>query len=163
MGKVVGIPQMPDAWRQMLLTMEIDAHSPTEDFAELFSPPRAAVELRRYQFKASRSMDLLTGWDLLQDHVQELALREIHGRGNKVVGLSPPCTYFSKLMDTNWNRMDPEVAMHKLHEAVKMLDFAVWLAEWQMEKGRAFYLEHPQTAKSWSRPSLQQLAAKLRA
>ena len=108
--------------------------------------------------QAGKSYDLLTGFNLLDPNVQHQVVEEITRHGTRVVGLSPPCTFFSKLMDTNWARMDPVASSLKVTDAICMLDLCVWLARWQMERGNYFFLEHPFTAKSWSRANVQALA-----
>jgi hypothetical protein len=132
---------------------------PADDFMEMFSQARIVPVVQGLGLQAIRSMDKLTGWDLTQKKVVENAMEDFWKRCPAVAMLSPPCTIFSKMQDTNWQRMEPEKLKAQAKEGVFLLNVAIWFAKYQHECGRKFILEHPATAKSWSRDEMKQLMA----
>ena len=56
--------------------------------------------------------------------------------------------------------MQPVKAKKVASEGISLLDVSVWMANYQMENDRKFIIEHPQRARSWYRPNLQELQAK---
>lgn len=87
-------------------------------FWEIFSPPRVVPFVRGLGGMGLRSVDLETGWDLLDDgHIKNL-LDDMHQARPRFVFLSPPCTYFSQLMFSNWWRMDKDIREQCLRNAV---------------------------------------------
>lgn len=97
-------PDMPMTFRSMMLEVpQSDVFSTPDSFMEVFSPPRVMFEVVALGMKASRAMDLKTGWDLSKESVQKTALLDIRQRSPQVIGMSPPCTMFSKIQDPSIN------------------------------------------------------------
>ncbi len=132
--------------------VELDHH-----FWEIFSPERIAPHVRALGKSAPRSIDLLTGWDLLNETHQHNLIEDLAKCRPKVLMLSPPCTIFSTLMASNWFRMQPESRQAKACAGIKLLDFAVELMALQNAKRRVYIFEHPQGARSWKRLNLVRL------
>jgi hypothetical protein len=89
-------------------------------FWEIFSPPRIVPFVQGLGLGGCglRSVDLESGWDLLNDtHIKHL-LEDMQQSQPAFVFLSPPCTYFSQLMYSNWWRMDKDVREQRLRDAV---------------------------------------------
>ena len=62
----------------------------------------------------------------------------------------PPCTFFSLWNQAlNHKKMDPKVVEERRREAVMHLRFVIGIYKIQLEGGRHFLHEHPQTATSW--------------
>lgn len=79
-----------------------------DDVWELFSPPRVVPVCQRLGLRGGLSCDLRNGWDFgVADH-QGKMIAMLCGRKPKVVILSPPCTWFSSLQDTNWQEAQPD-------------------------------------------------------
>jgi len=135
------------------MAADVQPKTPGDALLEVYSNPRVGPEVAALGLTAMRSMDKDNGWDLSVEHVQKVAVREVITRNAEVLGLPPPCTIFSKLMDTNWGRMATEKVHSKLQVGVDHWEFAIFLAKLQMESGKAFYLENPHLAKSWQRAS----------
>lgn len=129
------------------------------DFMEFFSPPRVAVALRREQMCAKHSFDLETGYDFLtcEDRAQALRLWQTHRPFFTM--LSPPCTMYSSMQNLNLAKMDPDVKQKRFNEAHCLLDFAMMIAQRQMQRFKFFCHEHPQKASSWQRHTVQAVAA----
>ena len=66
------------------------------------------------------------------------------------VMLCPPCTKFCAFQRFRLYAMFPE----EWNNVVRMVDFAVEIAELQMQSGRLFAFEHPLIASSWALPLL---------
>ena len=128
-----------------------------DDFMEVFTLPRIVPIARQAGLTSIRSMDKLNGWNLLSEEVVGNALLEIFRRRPHVVMLSPPCTMFSKMQDTNWKRIEPVKLEKQCTEAAWLLDVAIWIAKYQHENGRKFILEHPAGAKGWQREEMKDL------
>lgn len=157
-----GEPHMPRWLRQHLLSLPPSGRQPRQkdNFMEVFSRPRIMPFITSMGMRGIRSMDVVTGWDLLQkDHIKN-AFTEIHDREPYCIMLSPPCTVFSGLMNANWGNMKPEKAKTLAEDGISLLDVSVWMANFQMDNGRKFIIEHPARAQSWNRPNLQALGGK---
>ena len=57
----------------------------------------------------------------------------------------------------NFSRMDPEKLRRKKFEAKVLLDFAMEIYEVQLQGGRHFLHEHPESASSWKTEEVQRL------
>ena len=79
------------------------------------------------------------------------------GQDPRSVMLSPPCTMFSQLMNTNWARMDAAVVKQRWKEAMTLLKLSLEVAYFTMSIGGIFILEHPTGASSWRLPEMQAL------
>ena len=120
-----------------------------DDLMEIYSPNRMVAEAQKLGLKAELSIDLLTGWNLLDMEVQVRVVQEIKARRPKVLMMSPPCTWFSGVMNMNWSRITPVVREQALRDATLHLEFCMLLADLQESSGRGWALEHPDSAKSW--------------
>ena len=70
----------------------------------------------------------------------------------------PPCTFFSLWNQAmNHRKMHPDEVEKRRKEAVRHLRFVVGLYMIQLTNGRHFLHEHPETASSWSDPSILEL------
>eukprot|EP00973_Karenia_brevis_P053051 7375893-Karenia_brevis.AAC.1 len=86
------------------------------DVAEVFSPKRVTEFARDYGLSPGWSLDLTTydengkPWDFTDANMRNKAVRRlIEDKPLLLIG-SPPCTYFSQLMNINWSRMNAEEA-----------------------------------------------------
>ena len=70
----------------------------------------------------------------------------------------PPCTWYSQMMRRNWHKMDEEEKRRRTLEANLHLLFCLELYREQMEGGRLFLHEHPDSAWSWEHPEMIDLA-----
>jgi len=129
-----------------------------DDFMEIFSMPRVVTAVRKLGMNAIRSMDKETGWDLSVNYIIQNAFKEVALRQPTVIGLSPPCTMFSRMQDSNYTRVDFVILQERSQLAVKLWNVALWFAKYQIDHKRGFYLEHPEGSKAWSRPETVQLA-----
>jgi len=82
---------------------------------------------------------------------------ELKVRRPKVLLLSPPCTYFSSLMNLNWNKIARRDREENLKEAILHLEFCCLLMDLQVTAGRHVVFEHPRGALSWCNKRLQHL------
>jgi hypothetical protein len=117
--------------------------------AEVYSPERMVVEAKKQGLRAELSIDLLTGWNLLDPDARVRVVQEISMRRPKVLMMSPPCTWFSGLMNLNWSKINPVVREQALRDATLHLEFCMLLADIQESQHRGGAFEHPDTAKSW--------------
>ena len=115
--------------------------------------------------KAGSSFDLIvdasTGesWDFLKAEDRRRCWRRLRQEDPWVVIGSPPCTAFSRLQGLSKNRADPEKRRRKMTEAKVLLNFALAVYAWQMQRGRYFAHEHPATATSWSLPEVEAISS----
>ena len=70
---------------------------------------------------------------------------------------SPPCTAFTTLFQSSWNRMPKDEQRAKIRETIVHVEFCVELYKRQIETGRYFLHEHPWSAFSWKLPSIKSL------
>ena len=98
------------------------ACSQREDFIEVFSQPRLVPKAQELAlgFNASKSIDILTGWDLLTEANQKATMEHFRSKKPRSCMLSPPCTMFSQLMNTNFPRMDPIVVKKRWKDALTL-------------------------------------------
>lgn len=130
-----------------------------DDFMEVYSQPRVTTYVIAMGLRASIAADKLTGWDFeLADHRLGIMM-EVKSRRPKVLGLSPPCTWFSGLQNLNWAKMPLETREHAFRMALVHVQFAMLLADHQVSHGRMFYFEHPDAAMSWQEASVQTMAS----
>ena len=126
-----------------------------DDLMEIYSPERMAVWAKKLGLRAELSIDLLTGWNLLDAEVRLKVVREISVRRPKVLMMSPPCTWFSGLMNLNWGKINPVVREQGLRDATLHLEFCMLLADIQESQHRGWAFAHPDTAKSWQNPKVK--------
>ena len=135
---------------------EMMTHPPTEHlmrrciFWEVFSPPRIAPFIRKQGGQARRSVDVVGHWNLLVRDILYSFMVDLFTLRPFFVMLSPPCTYLSQLMFSNWNRMDPVSKVKELENGLRMVDISVWIAQFQLSSTGYFCFEHPAGAQTWS-------------
>ena len=132
----------------------------TDQVMEVFSPPRVLPVATAAGLRGNLSVDLETGWDLLDKPVQYAVLQEVRWREPRFLVLSPPCTMYSALQRSfNLGKMSlrGDQLQRRWAEAHTLLDFSMDLAMIQVRGGRKFLFEHPDTASSWERGSVQQV------
>ena len=130
------------------------------DVCEAFSPPRMTEAAAKNGLRSGWSLDIqhvdgATGrrWDLAKPGQMQEALDLIRRDKPFLVTLSPPCTKFCALLQLCRHPVDRQQWL----EAVRMVNFAVRVAELQLDARRHFVFEHPLTASSWRLPSLKRL------
>jgi hypothetical protein len=120
-----------------------------DDLIEIYSPERMVVEAKKLGLRAELSIDLLTGWNILDSEVRHRVVMEVSSRRPKVLMMSPPCTWFSGLMNLNWSKIKPVVREQAVRDATLHLEFCMLLADIQESNHRGWAFEHPDSAKSW--------------
>ena len=127
-----------------------------DDYMEFYSRPRICPAVQALHGQADVSLDILgrgaLSRDFLDQNDRSYALDLLHSRRPKMIGLTPPCTMFSKITQM-WNlkKLTGAVRELKLKQAETMFDFAILLARTQHASQRLFFLEQPQQASSWPR------------
>ena len=139
--------RQPTLWNAVV-PRHLDATLP-DDLVEVYSPARIVPLMRRHGLRAELSVDLLTGWDLLTFDARLQLVLEIKRRRPKVLMMSPPCTWFSQLMNLNWAKIKPVLREQAFQDATMHLEFCMLLADLQQSQGRGWAFEHPDGAKSW--------------
>ena len=124
------------------------ADNDSDDLAEVFSPPRVVPWAKAANLKASLSIDVLAGMDLLTmagRASMDLAL--LRNRPLLLI-LPPPCTMYSMLTwSFNHGRTPADKWSAKMRGASALLTLAMQLAARQVSSGRFFVFERPTTAK----------------
>lgn len=86
---------------------------------EVYSPPRVCPLVRDLGYRARRSIDTKSFWDLNLPDIQHALLNDLFSLRPFFTLLCPPCTYMSPLMFSNWNRMDVEKRFLTMYSGVK--------------------------------------------
>eukprot|EP00435_Cladocopium_sp_Y103_P048166 s1680_g14.t1 len=120
---------------------------------EIYSVPRLGPVVRSLGGSCRRSYDLKNFWDLKQEGFQRTLLSDVSILQPRALVLSPPCTWVSMLMHSNWNRVGSLKRVLNLLEACGHIDFSMWLAAHQHEMNRLFVFEHPAGSLAWERDS----------
>jgi hypothetical protein len=133
------------------------------DVSEIYSPPRVVALAKRYGLREGFSLDLTTQdengnpWDF-EDPEQRAKAKALvlETKPWLLIG-SPPCTFFSILQNWNHGKMDPEKYQRELRRAMTHLEFCIELYHIQIQHGRYFLHEHPNTATSWKTDCISRL------
>ena len=130
-----------------------------DDFAEIFSPPRIMQEVWKLDLRGSISADTDTDWnfDVLDNRVR--LVQVLRARRPKVLHVCSPCKMHSKIMASNWYRMDPVKRERLFMQCQLYLEFAMMLCHMQEMEGRCYSHEHPESAISWNNKSVKEIAA----
>ena len=98
--------------------------------------------------------DPLTGepWDLGRHEVRERVRKLIRDTKPFMVIGSPPCTMFCALQNLNKSKRDEGVFTKRLENAKRHIRFCIELYMMQVNGGRFFLHEHPDSASSWQMP-----------
>ena len=83
--------------------------------AEVYSPPRVAIEAEKFGLQPGWSMDLTNGWDFRQKEDRERAKKYVEEEKPLLLIGSPMCTYFSNMVHLFGPGMDPK----KLRDEIK--------------------------------------------
>ena len=126
-------------------------------FIEMWCPPRMAPALKDLSLNTLPSIDVLNGWNLLDDAHFEHAMSMLSMSKCDITFLCPPCTTHSKLWHSSKNKMDPEVRATQKAEGLKLLERALQVARFQLESGRKFVFEHPEGASSFQHPLMKEV------
>ena len=136
------------------------------DVSEFYSPPRVVKMARTLCMKGGVSLDLTVPasdgyiWDFSRKHCRDKAMEIVNEQKPLFLMLSPEGTPYSNIQNLN---MRTPAGKAKVDEARRRGDvhllFCVTLAKRQMEGGRSFVYEHPQSAALWSNPNVDKLAA----
>ncbi len=147
MASLPGEPDMP-SWLSTHLHPAINPRPIQDDLMETFPHPRIVPLAQIAGLNASKSIDVLTGWDLLEDRAVIDLFKEIHYSRplpSQVIVLSP-CTAFTNLQSCNWSRVDKAWSAALAVAGIRFLDIATWIINLQLDAGRFFVLEHPDGA-----------------
>ena len=97
-------------------------------------------------------------WDFCKASDRRMARQYVEEMKPTWVIGCPPCTFFSKWnQGMNHRKMNPDLVEELRREAVKHLRFVIGLYKIQLDGGRHFLHEHPETATSWMDPSMIKL------
>ena len=125
------------------------------DVAESYRPPRIIKMASEMGLRAGWSMDIITNdldgnsWDFnIPEMRNRAARRMLEDKPLLSVG-SPMCTIHSVINNVNHARMDPSVVKGRFAYARRHLEFAMKLYKLQIQEGRYFLHEHPESASSW--------------
>ena len=119
-----------------------DAEQETVDVAEAYSPPRMATMAAALGFNPGFSMDLTTvnnegkPLDLSDKKMQDAAIKQQDEQKPWLLVVSPPCTWFSTLMNWNIAKMDESKVRENMKQAIGHLAFAVLMCLRQAKAGR---------------------------
>ena len=116
---------------------------------ELFSPQRAStLPCIGVSFTSPPSFDLQTGWDFFDAGDRAAFWRCLREQEPDLVLMSPECRPFSILMNSNWNKMDPQEVLRIRTRGMAMFQFCIQVAAYQLQRGRHFWIEQPALASS---------------
>eukprot|EP00435_Cladocopium_sp_Y103_P058695 s693_g20.t1 len=128
------------------------------DIMEFYSCPRLVPAAEKlFGLHAKISLDITHGWNGLDIGHQKLAAKLLHHVAPKFLMLSPPCTFFSPLMEMwNFKKMHRLVKALKKKRAFTMVENSVDSALVQHHAERLFCFEHPARATSWKTTVLKE-------
>lgn len=128
------------------------------DVMEFYSCPRLVPAAQKlFGLNAKISLDIAHGWNGLDPHHRKLAEKLLHHAAPRFLMLSPPCTYFSPLMQMwNFKKMHRLVKEAKKKSAFAMVENSVDGALHQHYAERLFCFEHPARASSWTTTILKE-------
>ena len=116
---------------------------------EVFSRCRVSPYIVKAGYRAF-NLDQKDGQDVFSIDGRRHFWSGLHHKP-KVMILSPPCTMFSTLQQTNKTKMNPRVWQNQMRLTEFMWDMAIRMARAQHKGGCAFIIEHPASALSWNR------------
>ena len=156
--------RIPSESQHTVLILENDlVNELPDDMLEIFSPPRILTIARREglrgKWSIDRKVEISPGekWDLLKPSHQKECLRIIsQAKPDLIIG-SPPCSWFSRIMQINWPRIPRHRRRRMMREARAYLEFSAKIYEDQHRKGKVFLHEHPTSAESWAEPAIAKL------
>ena len=108
-----------------------DAEQTRVDVTEVYSPPRMAAMAAKLGFNVGFSLELTTTndagepWDLSDKRTQDAAIKLQDDQKPWLLVASPPCTWFSTLMNLNVSKMDELRVKQNMKRSIGHLAFAV--------------------------------------
>ena len=138
-----------------------DEEQQSDDFAEVFSPPRVAFAVKSRGLTAHLSLDLKSGFDFLTVAGRGSAFRLFEQHDPFFSMISPPCTLYSQLQVCfkKFQKMNPQVLEKRQKEADAMLEFGAQVGMRQVRRNKFFCFEHPWRASSWRKECMERLAS----
>ena len=133
-----------------------DSERTRMNVAEVYLPPKMAAMAAELGFSQGFSLDLTTindegePWDLSNKKMQDAAIKLQDEQKPWLLVVSPPCTWFSTLMDINITKVDELRVKENMKQSIGHLAFAVLMCLRQAKAGRTFMFEHPAGASSSS-------------
>lgn len=116
---------------------------------ELFSPPRlSSLGSCEVEFTSPPNFDFTTGWEFFDALDRAAFWKCLRDQKPDLVTMSPECRPISILMNSNRSKMEPGEALRLRTQGLAMLQFCVQVAEYQISRGKFFWLEQPATASS---------------
>ena len=91
-------------------------------------------------------------------YMRQNLIAHVKARKPQVMILSPPCTFFSCVMASNWFRMEKLSRENAFLQALQFLEFCCLLMDMQISEGRRVIFEHPFRALSWQHPEIEALS-----
>eukprot|EP00434_Breviolum_minutum_P024807 symbB.v1.2.021909.t1/scaffold1920.1/size100294/3 len=125
--------------------------------AEVFSPPRVVETAMRHGLAGGTSFDYETGWDLDRPDHRSSMCKKLKEEEPMMIILCPPCKAFTILQGLNFGKMDLKQSVALVSCGLDSLELAMEIAKWQWRRGRYFLFEHPESARSWEEPSVQEV------
>ena len=136
----------------------------TNDVSEIYSPPRMAKAASALGLKGGWSLDLTTtdddgnAWDFRDKNMQKMAMQKVKQDKPYLLVLSPMCGPFSELQQMfNYPGTPKEEVKKKLEDGLEHIDFCIKLCIEQYRQGRAFMMEHPASASTWTTEMVKRL------
>jgi hypothetical protein len=130
---------------------------PAHVVAEVFSPPRLTRWAPSAGLQPGQAFDLVDGVDLADVHGRALVWSYLNVHRPRCVILSPPCTYFSRLMQISKGKMRVGEYDRQLALGKELLYFAMAVCKYQHSHSRNFVHEHPADALSWNEDSVKEV------
>ena len=136
------------------------------DVAKVYSPPRVAAMANCMGLRAGWSLDLTTcdsdgrAWDFNSIDMRNRPARKLIRDKPLIFIGSPVCSPFSAMNNINYSRMDTAMVQQYMDYGRSHLRFCAKLYKMQIDQGRYFVHEHPQSASSWKESCIKQLLQK---
>ena len=127
-----------------------------EYYAKFFYMPRLTKEGAKYGF-TGKAFDIKNVWDLTIKQDQESFWKDFKKAKPDVLVLTVPCDQWSTMQNMSSKKIDPEVKIKRMSKAMKMLRFAVKLADEQFKAGRHIIIEQPIGSRMWGEKCMRQL------
>ena len=116
---------------------------------------RVMKEAARRGHRVGTPMSLETGWNFLNKADREEAKRVVRSEKPLFLMLAFPCGPFSPLQ-----RLNPSPRLQELQDQGRVLmDFALELAQIQLDGGRHYVLENPKPSGAWKEPRMLKFLA----
>ena len=134
------------------------------DVSEVYSPPRVVPLAEKCGLSPGFSLDLSIldpddgkPWDFNSRAKRTKVMKIIKELEPQLLIGSPMCTAFSILQNINRERMGEAKWAKIMQYGKRHLQFACELYSMQVQAGRYFLHEHPESASSWKEKCIQRL------